>query len=246
MEVPTPTPVFHGSALFSKQARSPTGSPSKAKKNNDPQHRTIESRSPAPAPIEYLLFMRRRQGESNAIPEGTHRLAAGLGTNANSCLQSCFAEGGGPDPHTQDGCGLLSRQSRSPTGSPSVSLNEGTQGGSRTLRDAGSEPAAFSSYATWAFAPLEGAVSPVRVELTYLGRHRFSACRVFRSATMTFFRHSSVGVHERSRTSKHRPGLSRPRLPVAPRGRGTGRKNRTCLIRHVTPAPSARELAPQS
>lgn len=47
---------------------------------------------------------RRRQGESNAIPEGTHRVAAGLGTAADSCLQRFQrAEDGGPDPHALAG-----------------------------------------------------------------------------------------------------------------------------------------------
>ena len=46
----------------------------------------------------------RRQGDSNAIPEGTHRLAAGLGTIANSCLHDrCGGRRRSRAPHPRGG-----------------------------------------------------------------------------------------------------------------------------------------------
>lgn len=82
-------------------------------------------------------------------------------------------------------------------------------------------------------------MSPVRIELTRSEEHRFSACHVchFRHDDKKPFHKSSV--HGEIRTHK-RPGLSQSRLPVAPRGQGAGREDRTHLIRLVEPVISQR------
>lgn len=56
----------------------------------------------------------RKPGELNAIPEGTHRLAAGLGTTANSCFQD--VRGGRWRSRSSDPCGfaLSSKQAWRP------------------------------------------------------------------------------------------------------------------------------------